>query len=53
MEITLTSAQWREMKGIVNQGANAEQVLGIPFEITKGTTKIEISATEINIELTD
>lgn len=53
MEITLTPAQWEILKGVVAQGVQAEARLGLPIEIVNGDEKIEITAEETKITLSD
>ena len=47
--LNLSPAAWREIKGIVTQGALAERGLGKPIEVINGETKIVITDEQISI----
>lgn len=53
MEITLTPAQWLDLKGIVAQGMAVERALGQPVEVINGEIKIEVNDNKTIITLAD
>ncbi|MCK5018856.1 MAG: hypothetical protein KAS32_17470 [Candidatus Peribacteraceae bacterium] len=53
MEISLTPAQWEQLKNLLGQGQRAEAMLGLPIELINGDIKIRIKADETKIILED
>ncbi len=53
MEIKLTRAQYLKLAPIIRAAMRDEKTLGLPLEIDNGDQKIEVSADETKITLTE